>query len=198
MAGWVVFAVALWATAPNWESVSKDDDVSFFPAGSPTVVGQGLLQRGFPSDVASSQAVVIAERRDGKLTTEDFKWIDRLSAKLANLVESPTKLGIKQVLDHRALVLGPRLVGTSPDGKSQAALTVVMLQGTYLAKTVPRGGRRDQQGRRRLRRRRAPAARPDARDHRIGGGRARHEHGVDREHLEHDDGDDSRWWSPSC
>ena len=134
VAGWVVFAVALWKTAPSWESVSKDDDVNFFPAGSPTVVGQGLLQRGFPSDVASSQVVVIVERQGGLLTTADFKWIDRLSAKLSNLVETPPKFGIKQVLDHRAMVLGPRLVGTSPDGKGQAALTVVMLQGTYLAK----------------------------------------------------------------
>ena len=134
VAGWLIFGAALWATAPNWESVSKDDDVSFFPAGSPTVVGQGLLQRGFPSDVASSQVVLIAERRDGTLTSDDFKWIDRLSAKLSGLVESTPALGIKQVLDHRAMVLGPRLVGTNPDGKGQAALTVVMLQGTYLAK----------------------------------------------------------------
>lgn len=140
VAGWLAFAAALWATAPSWDSVSRDDDVSFFPPGSPTVVGQGILQRGFPRDVASSQAVVIAERRDGKLTPADFKWIDRLSAQLSTLVESaeaggtqPTP-GIKQVLDHRAMVIGPRLIGTSPDGKSQAALTVVMLKGTYLAK----------------------------------------------------------------
>jgi RND superfamily putative drug exporter len=134
VAGWLLLALVLHATAPSWESISRDDDVKFFPEGSPTVIGQKLLERGFPRDVASSQAVVIAERRDGLLSKADFAYIDRLSAALSNLVESEPELGIRQVLDHRAMVIGPRLVGTSPDGKSQASLTLVMLKGTYLAK----------------------------------------------------------------
>ena len=134
VAGWVVFTAVLYATAPKWETVTRDDDVSFFPAGSPSVEGQALLRRGFPRDVASSQACVIAERRDGLLRPTDYKFIDRLSAELSGLVESERALGIKQVLDHRAMVIGPRLVGTAPGGDSQATLTVVMLEGTYLAK----------------------------------------------------------------
>lgn len=132
--GWVAFAGLLLATAPSWDSVSRDDDVSFFPPGSPTVVGQGLLQRGFPRDVAGSQVVVIAERRDGKLGRADFAFLDRLSAALAGLVETEPTLGFRQVLDHRALVIGPRLIGTAPDDASQATLVVVLLRGTYLAK----------------------------------------------------------------
>src|SRR5947209_7973329 len=63
--GWVIFlvwsvvAAALFLIAPKWESVSKDDDVKFFPSGYPSVIGQELLERGFPKDVASSQAVLI-------------------------------------------------------------------------------------------------------------------------------------------
>ncbi len=134
LAGWAVFAGVLLVASPSLESVSRDDDVSFFPPGSPTVVGQGLLQRGFPRDVASSQVVVIAERRGGRLTKADFAFVDRLSAALAELVDKEPDLGFRQVLDHRALVIGPRLVGTAPDGAGQATLTVVMLRGTYLAK----------------------------------------------------------------
>ena len=134
IAGWAVFAAVLYATAPSWESVSRDDDVSFFPAGSPSVVGQDLQRRGFPRDVASSQVVVIAERRDGPISRGDFAHIDRLSAALSDLVEAEPTLGIRQVLDHRALVIGPRLVGNSREGPGQAALTVVMLKGTYLSK----------------------------------------------------------------
>ena len=206
LVGWAAFAALLLWRAPSWESVSKDDDVSFFPPGSPTVIGAGLLQRGFPADVASSQVVVIAERRDGKLARADFAHLDRLSEAIStgsfhdagvmavepgsnkmkgvgthwrhDLVgktllvdddpkayeieavdersqaltigpayagaarsEAPYKIrlagpddNIRQVLDHRALVIGTRLVGTAADGKGQAALTVAMLKGTYLAK----------------------------------------------------------------
>ena len=134
VAGWVAFAILLRVSAPSWESVSRDDDVSFFPPGSPTVVGQGLLQRGFPRDVIGSQVVVIAERPGGHLTKADFAFVDRLSAALGGLVDSEPTLGFRQVLDHRALVIGPRLIGTEPDGTGQATLAVVLLKGTYLAK----------------------------------------------------------------
>ena len=62
--GWLSFAVILFAVAPSWDRVTRDDDVRFFPPGFPSVVGQDLLERGFPQDAASSQVVVIGERRD--------------------------------------------------------------------------------------------------------------------------------------
>ena len=46
--GWVVVTAGLVWVAPAWESVTKDDDVSFFPAGYPSVIGQALSKRGFP------------------------------------------------------------------------------------------------------------------------------------------------------
>ena len=132
--GWMAVGAGLLLIAPAWESVSKDDDVSFFPAGYPSVVGQDLLKRGFPKDVASSQAVLIAERPDGPLARTDLDYIVSLSNRLSRLkLEEPT-LGIKQVIDYRLPVMGPRLIGDAHDGPGQASLVLVSLNGTYIAK----------------------------------------------------------------
>jgi putative drug exporter of the RND superfamily len=133
---WVALAVTLQVTAPPWKDVTKDDDVRFFPADYPSVIGQGLLERGFPDDVASSQVVVIAERTKGGLTKEDFAFIDRLGNTLDRLRERDKELGIRRIYDHRTIVIGPRLVGWSKDRSAQAALTQVSLKGTYVSKQV--------------------------------------------------------------
>jgi len=135
IAGWAVFAATLWWFAPKWEEVSRDDDVRFFPAGSPTVIGQDLLQRGFPESVASSQAVVIAERKESKLTPADLNWLDGVTEALIKLSSDRPGLGIRQVLDRRNLMIGTRLVGNANNGNGQASLIIVMLKGTYLART---------------------------------------------------------------
>src|SRR3954462_1655468 len=86
--GWLALIAILRAVAPSWEQVSKDDDVRFFPPGSPSVVGQDLLERGFPRDASSSALVVIAERRDGTLTRDDYTFVDRIIATLSQARES--------------------------------------------------------------------------------------------------------------
>jgi RND superfamily putative drug exporter len=132
---WVVFAVVLWRVAPKWDAITKDDDVSFFPANFPTVNGQNLVNRGFPDSVASSQAILVLERKDGMLTKDaDLPWIRRLTKSLNDLAVSSPDLGIKQVFNYDSPLIGERLIGTSKDGKSQATLVVVSLRGTYLAK----------------------------------------------------------------
>ncbi len=136
--GWLAVAATLWLIAPSWESVSKDDDVGFFPAGYPSVIGQTLLKRGFPKDVASSQAVVVVERPDGALRPDDQKYIVALSERLSRVKLEEPKLGIKQVIDYRLPVMGPRLnsqVGKALDGgPGQCSLVLVSLHGTYIAK----------------------------------------------------------------
>jgi putative drug exporter of the RND superfamily len=132
--GWMAVTAALFIIAPSWESVSKDDDVGFFPPGYPSVIGQSLLKRGFPKDVASSQAVVVADRSNGKLSRSDFDYIVALSNRLGKLKVDEPSLGIKQVVDYRLPVLGPRLIGESKDKPGQAALILVSLNGTYVAK----------------------------------------------------------------
>jgi putative drug exporter of the RND superfamily len=136
--GWLAVTAVLFRIAPSWESVSKDDDVSFFPAGYPSVVGQSLLKRGFPKDVASSQAVVVVERPGGALLKPDQDYIYSLSNRLVRLMRDESKLGIKQVIDRRLPFLGPRLdskPGAAFDGgPGQASLILVSLNGTYIAK----------------------------------------------------------------
>jgi hypothetical protein len=46
---WVGLAFVLARVAPPWSAVSRDDDVRFFPPEYASVVGQGLLERGFPA-----------------------------------------------------------------------------------------------------------------------------------------------------
>ena len=41
--GWLVLTAGLDYLAPPWDQVTKDDDVRFFPADSPSVIGQELL-----------------------------------------------------------------------------------------------------------------------------------------------------------
>jgi RND superfamily putative drug exporter len=133
---WLVCSGVLHLVAPPWDQVSKDDDVRFFPPGSPSVVGQDLLERGFPLEASSSQVVVIAERRRGHLTSSDFAFVDQLVAKLNQVREQEGALGIKKVDYYRTPVIGPRLIGTSPDDAGQAVLTIASLNGTYLAKST--------------------------------------------------------------
>jgi RND superfamily putative drug exporter len=68
------------------------------------------------------------------LTEDDFAYVDRLVRELNRLRESEPGLGIKKIDTYRTLVIGPRLMGTSRDGAGQAVLTIVSLDGTYLAK----------------------------------------------------------------
>jgi RND superfamily putative drug exporter len=131
---WLVVAGLLIAVAPKWAAVSRDDDVRFFPAGFPSVVGQDLLERGFPRDVSSSSFVVIAERRPGALTAEDLDYLDRLADALAALREGEPELGIKAVTDHRTPIIGPRLITSSRGQDGQAALVNVALKSTYSSK----------------------------------------------------------------
>lgn len=134
--GWACFALALFWVAPPWDRVSKDDNVRFFPADYPSVIGQELLERGFPSEASSSQIVVVTERPDGRLTPDDYAYVDRLVQTLDKARQDDKNLGIKKLDTYRTPVVGPRLVGSSRDGKAQAVLTIIHMNGTYLAMTT--------------------------------------------------------------
>ena len=138
IAGWLAVTAVLFQIAPSWESVTKDDDVGFFPPGYPSVIGQSLLKRGFPKDVSSSQAVIVVERTKGDLLRSDYDYIVSLSNRLSRVKLEEPKLGIKDIVDYRRPVLGPRLnsqAGKALDGgPGQASLILVSLDGTYIAK----------------------------------------------------------------
>jgi putative drug exporter of the RND superfamily len=69
--GWLVLTAGLHLLAPPWDRVTKDDDLGLFPADAPSVIGQELLERGFPQDASSSELVLIYERKNGRLTPGD-------------------------------------------------------------------------------------------------------------------------------
>lgn len=131
--GWAALLAGLDAIAPPWGAVSRDDDVRFFPPEYPSVIGQGLLERGFPADIASSSVIVLAERPEGPLTVEDQRFLDRLAAELTGLMRERPELGLKKVVGRREPVIGERLVQGRPGG-GQVALTAVMLRGTFASK----------------------------------------------------------------
>jgi RND superfamily putative drug exporter len=128
-------AAALRSVAPAWDQVTKDDNVRFFPPDFPSVVGQGLLERGFPRDAASSQVVLVCERADGPLTPRDFGYADGMAGRFYQYAQSTPALGFKKLDTYRTPVIGPRLLG---DGgvAPRAVLTIVSLNGSYLAKTT--------------------------------------------------------------
>ncbi len=131
---WAIVAFLLFRYAPPWDQVTKDDDVRFFPRDSPSVIGQDLLERGFPRDAASSQFVVIYERRSEPLTAADFALVEERAADFHKFSQANPELGVKKLDTHRSPVIGPRLIGKSAEGPGQAVLTIVSLRGTYLSK----------------------------------------------------------------
>ena len=132
--GWVAVTAALFAFAPPWSSVSRDDDVRQFPEGYPSVNGQNLLERGFPEDVSSSSVVFIVERPNGPLGSTDFAYAVRIADRMIELSRREPSLGIRRVSDHRTPVIGSRLVSPVKPGGGQAVLVGIDLNGTYVSR----------------------------------------------------------------
>ena len=131
---WAGLTFLLFHYAPSWDQVTKDDDVRFFPREYPSVIGQDLLERGFPRDAASSQVVVVYERSNAPLTAADFTTVEERTAEFHKFSQENPDLGVKKLETHRSPVIGPRLIGKSSEGPGQAVLTIVSLQGTYLSR----------------------------------------------------------------
>src|SRR5271157_5309618 len=90
---WFVLTAGLHYLAPPWDRVTKDDDVRFFPADSPSVIGQELSERGFPQYASSSQLVLIYERKNGRLTPSDFSYVDGEASSLSQFAQKYPELG---------------------------------------------------------------------------------------------------------
>ncbi|AMV39348.1 MMPL family transporter [Planctomyces sp. SH-PL62] len=131
---WTAATALLFLYAPRWDEVTKDDDVRFFPRDYPSVVGQDLLERGFPRDASSSQLVFVFDRRSGPLTPQDLAFVEKHAADFYKWSEADPTLGVKKLDTHRSPVIGPRLIGKAQDGPGQAVLTIASLNGTYLSR----------------------------------------------------------------
>lgn len=134
LAFWVSATVLLFMYAPVWDRVTKDDDVHFFPREYSSVIGQELLERGFPRDASSSQVVFVFERQAGPLTPEDLAAVEQHAAEFFEWSQTDPTLGVKKLDTHRTPVIGPRLIGNAREGDGQAVLTIASLNGTYLAR----------------------------------------------------------------
>ncbi len=114
---WLALTSALFVFGPRWEDVTKDDDVRFFPPGSTSVIGQELLERGFPRDASSSQLVLVYERKDQAVTQDDLRHADDVASKLFQFAQANPTLGIEKRPDSPATpLIGPRLIGRDAQG----------------------------------------------------------------------------------
>jgi RND superfamily putative drug exporter len=126
---WVAVGLALAWFAPRWDSRAQDDDINFLPARCPSVRGYKLLQQAFPQDVYASRLVFVVERKDAKLTVQDYALADGIAQALLGLREAEPDLQIKKIVSHRDPFLGKRLI--SDDG--HCTLVQVSLGTPYLA-----------------------------------------------------------------
>ena len=131
--GWLVLTAGLHYLAPPWDRITKDDDLGLFPADSPSVIGQELLERGFPQDASSSDLVLIYERKNGRLTPDDFRFVDGEASSLSQFAQEHPELRVNKIDTYRSPVIGPRLIGSSADSPNQAVLSVVSLNSTHLS-----------------------------------------------------------------
>ena len=67
-----------------------------------SVIGQDLLERGFPRDASSSQLVLVYERKDHAVTPADRRHLEDVAANLFQFARSHPELGIDKRPDSPA------------------------------------------------------------------------------------------------
>lgn len=130
---WGLLAGGLYLFAPRFREVSQDDSVRFFPPRYPSVIGQDLLERGFPGNVAVSTFVIVGDRPDRRLSPAELAYLDSVADAFKKLQEQEPELPIKNVTDHRTPIIGTRLLGRSSEG-GEAGLISVALTSTFAAR----------------------------------------------------------------
>ena len=143
LVAWIVLVAALKLTAPDWASISQDDDIKSFPPHFDSVVGHDLLEKAFPDDVFNSQIVVIVEKRAEALSDLDLQFVDTLAQRLtdrqrggelldANGNKIEDTFGLHEFITYKSEDKGKLL--TSED--KHATLLYAGCDHTFLAKKV--------------------------------------------------------------
>lgn len=68
---WVLAAVLIRGTSPNWQSLALDGDFDYLPAEMASVVAERTLDAAFPADRPRSQAVILLSREAGPFDAAD-------------------------------------------------------------------------------------------------------------------------------
>jgi putative drug exporter of the RND superfamily len=92
IACWVALTAGLLLLTPSFEEVATYDDTAFLPEGSPSVVGNRLVEEGWPDDDLSSTITIVLERPDGALTDGDLEVVAELVG-WARSEDAPAVLG---------------------------------------------------------------------------------------------------------
>jgi RND superfamily putative drug exporter len=128
-AAWLVAGVILSLVAPAWDSKTQDDDIRFLPGRCASVRGYHLFSESFPKEIFASKAIFAVERRNAKLTPQDYVLVDRMVDQLVELRKDEPGLQIGNITSYRDGLIGSRL--NSADG--QCTLIQVSLGTPFLA-----------------------------------------------------------------
>lgn len=126
---WIILAIFMGFTAPNWDRNSQDDDIRYLPESCASVRGYQLLEEAFPKDSYACNLVYVIERQDRPLDESDKDFVSSLVGQLEALRIAEPALQIRSVASPRDPGIGKKL--SSQDGHCQ--LIRIQLNCPYLA-----------------------------------------------------------------
>jgi RND superfamily putative drug exporter len=124
---WLAVAVGVRWTAPRWDDVTRDGDLAYLPPEMSSARGEKLLREAFPNHRSKSQIVLVCERADGPLTSDDLSVLVDLSKRLANAEDEG--LPVVDVWSPWTDVIGKKFVSRD----RQAALIVLLIRNEFMA-----------------------------------------------------------------
>jgi RND superfamily putative drug exporter len=124
---WFALAATVRLTAPRWDDVTRDGDLAYLPAETSSARGEKLLREAFPNHRSKSQIVLVCERADGPLTSDDLSVLVDLSKRLAAAEDEG--LPVVDVWSPWTDVIGRKFVSHD----RQAALIVLLIRNEFMA-----------------------------------------------------------------
>lgn len=124
---WLALAAGVRFAAPRWDDVTRDGDLAYLPPEMPSARGEQLLRDAFPEHRSKSQIVLVCERADGPLTSDDLSVLLDLSERLAFAEEQG--LPVVDVWSPWTEVIGRKFLAAD----RQAALIVLLIRNEFMA-----------------------------------------------------------------
>lgn len=133
LAFWVVGTLAL-GLLVNRVDPSANELTNFLPDNTPHSLAIAAMKEYFPNNSHLSEAVLIFERRQNKLTSEDLQTIDRVADRIRNPSDVATGedlIGI-QVQSPGSILSGNNPLKSRVTDRGQAALIVVSIPANFI------------------------------------------------------------------